>query len=180
MSSRVLLAAGLILSAALVRVLPHPQNFAPVGAMALFGAAYFRRSWGLALPFIALFLSDLVLNNVVYKSMYPEFKWLSSGWNYLSFAVVFAAGHFFFQKGVTAIKVAGAALSTSLIFFLVSNFSVFVETTMYPKSFVGLLECYTAGLPFLGNTIMGDLVFSGVMFGVYEWYSSRKAVGVRA
>jgi hypothetical protein len=179
MSRRVLFAAGLILVAALIRVLPHPHNFAPVGAMMLFGAAYFRRSWGLLIPFIALFLSDLVLNNVVYSAYYPTFKWVSSGWNYLSFAAVFAVGYLMFQKGVHVIKVAGASVSASVVFFLLSNLSTFVETTIYPKTVAGLMACYTAGIPFFANTLVSDLFFSAVLFGAYEWVTARGLVQSR-
>ena len=173
MSRRILFAIGLIISAALIRVLPHPHNFAPLGAMGLFGAAYFRRSWGLLIPFIALFLSDLVLNNVVYAAYYPSFKWVSSGWSYLSFAAVFTVGFLYFQKGISVLKVGGASLTASVVFFLVSNFSTFVETTLYPKTLAGLMTCFSAGIPFFPNTLVSDLFFSAVMFGAYEWVTQK-------
>ena len=176
MSGRVLFAAGLIISAAMIRVLPHPHYFAPLGAMGLFGAAYFRRSWGLLIPFIALFLSDLVLNNVVYAAYYPSFKLFSSGWSYLSFAAVFVVGFLFFQKGISVLKVGGASLTASVVFFLVSNFSTFFETTLYAKTFAGLTACYAAGLPFFQNTLVSDLFFSAVMFGAYEWVTGKSKV----
>jgi hypothetical protein len=61
-----------------------------------------------------------------------------------------------------------------MVFFLVSNFSVWLESGMYPKSVAGLLACYAAGLPFLGNTVFGDLFYSAVMFGSYAWVMQKQ------
>lgn len=180
MSRSALLALSLVFTAAAVRLFPHPDNFAPVGAMGLFCAAYLRHSWGLAVPFVALFLSDLVLNNVIYSAYFPTFAWFTSIWIYLSFAAVLAVGILIFQKSVSPTKVLAASLTASLVFFLVSNFSTFVETNLYPKNAAGLLACYTAGLPFLKNTILGDLFFSAVMFGTYSFYlrTAEKKINV--
>lgn len=169
------LALALIALAALTRLLPHPHNFTPIAAMALFGAAYFKRTWWmLSVPFAALFLSDLFLNNVIYSDLYNnEFTLVTSWWIYAAFALVMLAGMGWFSQKTTAIRVLGASLSASAIFFLVTNFSVWAESGMYPHHLLGLSACYTAGLPFLGNTILGDLFFSAAMFGVYEWLKSR-------
>lgn len=173
------LAFALIALAALTRLLPHPSNFTPIGAMALFGAAYFSRQWlMLAVPFAALFLSDLFLNNVIYRELYNnKFTLITSWWIYVAFALAMVAGSGWLSKKVTAGRVLGASLSASAIFFLVSNFSVWTSGEMYPKTMAGLAACYTAGIPFLGNTVMGDLFFSAAMFGVYEWAKRRAEHG---
>lgn len=169
------LALALIALAALTRLLPHPSNFTPIAAMALFGAAYFSRQWlMLAVPFAALFLSDLFLNNVIYREVYGnQFTLITSWWVYAAFGLVMLVGMGWFRQKVNIARVLGASLSASAIFFLVSNISTWVETDLYPKTFAGLMACYTAALPFLGNTIMGDLVFSTAMFGIYEWVRRR-------
>ncbi|MCE7926157.1 MAG: hypothetical protein DYG98_24185 [Haliscomenobacteraceae bacterium CHB4] len=164
------LSIALVFLAALTRLLPHPDNFTPIGAMALFGAAYFSRQvLTLAVPFIALFVSDLVLNNLVYRQYYPEFTLVTSWWIYAAFGLVMLAGWLLLRIKVSPGRVLVASLVASAIFFLVTNFSVWVESAMYPKTSAGLMACYTAGLPFLRNTVMGDLFFSAVMFGIYEW-----------
>ncbi len=165
------LALALIALAALTRLLPHPSNFTPIAAIALFGAAYFNRQWlMLVAPFAALFLTDLFLNNVIYRELYGnQFTLITSWWIYAAFALVMLAGFGLFRNKVTGMRVLGASLSASAIFFLVTNFSVWVESGMYPKTATGLGACYTAGIPFLGNTVLGDLFFSAAMFGVYEW-----------
>lgn len=175
------LALALIALAALTRLLPHPNNFTPIGAIALFGAAYFNRQWlMLAVPFAALFLTDLFLNNVIYKELYQgEFTLITSWWIYAAFALVMLAGYGLLGKKVTTIRVLGASLSASGIFFLVTNFSVWLESGMYPTTFTGLSACFAAGIPFLGNTILGDLCFSAAMFGVYEWAKQKNENRVR-
>lgn len=177
------LAFALIALAALTRLLPHPHNFTPIGAIALFGAAYFNRQWlMLAVPFAALFLSDLFLNNVVYSGLYGnQFVLVTSWWIYAAFGLVMLAGMGWLSPKVTAPRVLGASLTASLLFFLLTNFSVWAESSMYPKTALGLSACYAAGLPFLGNTILGDLFFSAAMFGIYEWakrYNAVKAEGL--
>ncbi|MFN0037619.1 MAG: DUF6580 family putative transport protein [Saprospiraceae bacterium] len=176
------LALALIALAALTRLLPHPHNFTPIGAIALFGAAYFSRQWlMLAVPFAALFLTDLFLNNVVYRDLYGgQFTLITSWWIYAAFALVMLAGMGWLSKKVSGVRVLGASLSASAVFFLVTNFSVWAESGMYPKTAAGLAACYTAGLPFLGNTVLGDLFFSAAMFGVYEWAKRRNESVVRA
>ena len=72
--------AVIILSAALSRLIPHPANFSPIGSMALFGAAYFsKKYWAFIIPIVTMWLSDLILNNVVYGEYFDHFVWFYSG-----------------------------------------------------------------------------------------------------
>jgi len=176
------LAFALIALAALTRLLPHPHNFTPIGAIALFGAAYFNRQWlVLAVPFAALFFTDLFINNVIYRELYGgQFTLITSWWIYAAFSLVMLAGMGWFSQKVSGLRVFGASLSASAIFFLVTNFSVWAESGMYPKTLAGLGACYTAGIPFLGNTILGDLFYSAAMFGIYEWVSSKNRAAIKA
>ncbi len=174
------LALALIALAAITRLtlnlLPTPpHNFSPIAAMGLFGAAYMNRRWlAIAVPFAALFLSDLFLNNVIYSQFYTQFTWITSGWIYTAFALVIFTGWLMLRQRATPARIVTASLASSVIFFLVTNYSVWTEGLMYPKSFAGLLMSYTAGLPFLGNTILGHLFFSSALFGAYSWITSRQ------
>lgn len=160
----------LIVLAAFARLIPHPPNFTPLAAIGLFGAAYLQRRWLIwMVPVLALFVSDLVLNNVVYSAFYDGFTWFTSGWVYLALALVILVGSLLLRTNVSPQRIIGSSLSASVLFFLVSNFGTWATTTLYPKSLAGLLACYTAGLPFFGNTLLGDLFFCGVMFGGYAW-----------
>ncbi|MEO6039971.1 MAG: DUF6580 family putative transport protein [Saprospiraceae bacterium] len=174
-------ALALVLLAAASRIFPHPDNFSPIAAMGLFGAAYFQRRWMMVLvPFAGLFFSDLFLNNVVYKQFYPGFTWYTSLWVYAAFAMVILVGWAILHGRIRAERVIAASLLASVIFFLVTNFSVWQGSGMYSHTWAGLLGCYAAGLPFFTNTILGDLCFSALLFGTYEWVTRRIAVPVKA
>lgn len=161
----------LILLSAFSRLIPHPPNFAPIGAMALFGAAYFSKKYiALIIPIIAMWLSDMVLNNVVYGQYFDHFVWFYQGfyWTYGSFVLISLIG-FLLLKKVKVQTVLVGSLSSSILFFLVSNFGVWLSGNMYPKDLNGLMTCYTAAIPFFKNTLMGDLVYCGILFGSFEF-----------
>lgn len=175
------LAIALTFLAALTRLLPHPDNFTPISAMALFGAAYFSQQIRmLAVPFLALFASDLILNNVIYRQYYTEFTFITSWWIYVAFALVMLVGWVLLRHKVTPGRLLAASLTSSALFFLITNFSTWLDSGMYPHTPAGLSACFAAGLPFLRNTVIGDLFFSGVMFGAYEWMKSRTVARVEA
>ncbi len=160
----------IVLLAAFSRLIPHPPNFAPIGAMSLFGAAYFSRKYlAFVVPIGAMWLSDLLLNNVIYGQYFDHFVWFYNGfyWTYAAFIFIGLIG-FGLLKKVRPVNLLIASLSASVVFFLVSNFGVWASGTMYPNTFSGLMSCYAAGLPFLKNTLIGDLAYSGALFGIFE------------
>jgi len=170
----------MILLAALSRLVPHPANFAPIGAMALFGAAYYsKRHWAFIIPIASMWISDLILNNAVYGQYFDHFVWFYSGslFTYGAFALIVLLGMFTLKK-VRIPRLAASALGASVIFFIVSNFGVWFSWAMYPKDLGGLMACYAAGIPFFKNTLAGDLVYSAVMFGAFE-LSARKIPQLR-
>ncbi len=166
---------GLILVAALSRLLPHPHNFTPITAMALMGAAYFKdKKWSIIVPLAGLWISDIFLNYFFYSAFVSGWKiWFGSPATYLFILIMVIAGWKIFKK-VTASRVILASLGGSVLFFLVSNFSVWLTTITYPKNWIGLIECYIAGIPFFQNTLLGDLVYSIILFGVYEWAVNKR------
>jgi hypothetical protein len=171
------IALAMIALAALSRLLPHPPNFTPIAAIGLFGAAYMQRRWlSFAVPFAALFLSDLLLNNVVYAQFYDGFQWITSLWLYLAFGLVIGVGHWLLSNTVSPGRVVASSLLASAVFFLVSNLFTWLGSPIYPQNFSGLLSCYAAAIPFFGNTLLGDLLYSGVLFGGYAWISSRQII----
>lgn len=170
---RFLLLAGLILLAAATRILPHPHNVTPVGGMALLGAAYFGKKYlAFLFPLLALWLSNLALDNLVYSSYYEGFVWFSQPAVFVAFGLIVALGWIMLRK-VTPLRLLGASIGASVLFYLVSNFGVWAAGGMYPPTFQGLVACYVAGLPFFRNTLLGDLFFVTLMFGVYEWLQYR-------
>jgi hypothetical protein len=162
--------ALIILLAALSRLIPHPANFAPIGAMALFGAAYYKQKYlAFTIPVVTMWMSDLIINNTLYSVSFTHFTWFYPGcyWTYGSFILIGLIGMALLRK-VNVLNLIASSILASLVFYLVSNFGVWTSGLMYPKDFNGLATCYVAGLPFLKNTLLGDLVYSGVLFGAYE------------
>lgn len=167
----ILIVTGFIIFAALTRLLPHAYNFTPIGAIALFGAAYFtRKKWALIIPLAAIWMSDLLLNNIIYSEFYEGFTLFTSGFLYIygSIALIVILGYYLLKK-ITFGRVLGGALGASVIFFIVSNFGVWISGSMYPLTLEGLITCYAAAIPFFHYTIAGNVVYSALLFGAYEW-----------
>lgn len=170
--------AGLIVLAAFSRVIPHMPNFSPLGAMGLFGAAYFTKKWqAFLVPLAATWLSDLFINNVIYARYYPSFTWFYDGfyWQYGSYVLITLAGLFILRK-VTPQRIVAGALASTTIFFLLTNLACFPGSTVYAQDASGLMACYAAGIPFLKGTLLGDLFYSGVLFGSFAWLQQRVPV----
>lgn len=168
---------GMILLAAFSRVIPHPFGFSPLGAIGLFGAAYFAKKWqAILIPIVAAWLSDLFLDNVIYAHYYPEFNWYHQGLYtpyaglllYSSYLLSALVGMYIF-KTVTPQRVLIGALASTVIFFLVSNFSGWIGDPLYSQDLKGLITCYIAGIPFIKGTLLGDICYSVVLFGTFAW-----------
>ncbi|MDR1348089.1 MAG: hypothetical protein LBJ63_06660 [Prevotellaceae bacterium] len=162
--------AIIILTAAMSRLIPHLPNFAPIGGMALFGAVYCsNRLWAFIIPVVSMWISDLVLNNVMYAQYFDNFVWIYSGslFVYGAFAFITLWGIFILQK-TNIVNLISAVLGASVIFFIVSNFGVWLTSGMYPNTFDGLLVCYIAGIPFFRNTLLGDIFYTGILFATFE------------
>lgn len=138
--------------AALARLIPHPPNFTPIGAMALFGGACFAdRRFAFALPLGTLFLSDMFLGlHVLIPIVYG------------SFAVNVVLGRWLRSRR-TAFTTAAVTLVGAVQFFMVTNFACWV--LWYPHTWEGLLTCYVAAVPFFHNQLLGDAVFATALFG---------------
>ena len=144
----------MILFAAIMRIVPHPWNLAPVGAMALFSGAVIRnRVMAFVFPLLAMLASDLFIG---FHILMPVV--------YASFLVSTAIG-FWVRERRSAARIGGVVLLGATQFFLITNFGVWVFSSFYPKTFAGLMACYAAGVPFFWNTLAGDVVYSALLFG---------------
>ncbi len=148
---------GIILLAVLSRFIPHPPNFTPIIAIGLFGGAYFRnRILAFAIPMIAMFISDYFLG--FHTSMI---------FVYLSLTMIVGVG-LFLQNKFKIATIIGSSIGSAILFYLVTNFGVWVAGAWYPKTIEGLIACYVAGIPFLKNTVASSLCYTGLAFGVFE------------
>ena len=140
--SKIQIVIGIIIIAVFSRLIPHPPNFTPITAIALFSIINFKNKYlALSIPIICLFLSDLIIG----LSLINLFV-------YLSFIVISGVGYFFGKINIKSV------LTSSLIFFFVTNFGVWLIG--YPNTIEGFIACFVAALPFFGWTIAGDFFYS--------------------
>ncbi len=163
---------------AMSRLLPHTVafslfNFSPIGGIALFSAAYFNKKYmAYLLPVVALWASNLLINNLFYAQYFEGFSWFANPEVYFAFLLIVLMGSSLLKK-ITVARLAIGAVSASLIFFIVTNFYVWLNTALYAKSSTGLVACYVAAIPFYWNTLASDLLYTGVLFGMFE-YAKRQ------
>lgn len=170
--------ASALLIAALSRLIPHPYNFTPIAGMALFGGALLNdKKMAFAIPLAAMFISD------VFLGFHDQMLGV-----YISFVLISFIG-FWLRNGYGFGKIVLASLGSSLLFFLVTNFYCWLIYPAYPKDFAGLISAYTLAVPFYTNdvfgsffvnTILGDLFYTGVLFGAYHLASLRFPVLAKA
>ena len=153
------LAVGLVLLAVFSRLVPHPMNFTPLIALALFSTSVFKnKSLAILIPLVALIASDFLigfhaLSLVIYFS-FAFIGLMSMGLNRTS-KITFKVGLISGTLGAFA-------------FFMISNFAVWMTSGMYIKTFDGLMQCYVAGLPFFHNTLGSTFLYMGVLFGAWN------------
>jgi hypothetical protein len=153
---RTLLALALILLATALRIAPHPWNFTPVGAMALFSGAVLRdRRLAFLFPLLALFLGDIFVG---FHKLVP--------FVYASFLINIAIGLWLRDRRALA-RISLATLLAALQFFLVTNFAVWQLLGSFPHTASGLVACYVAGIPFFWNTLAGDALYATLLFGSF-------------
>lgn len=161
-----LVLAGMIVLAALSRLLPHPPNFSPIEAVALFGGAYFaNRLWALAVPLLAMLVSDIVLG-MVNGGLYADY-FLNAHFAAIYASIVLCGLLGFALRGrVNGGNVLGASLAGSVLFFLLTNFAVWLgaDSAVSPVC-TKLGACYVAGLPFFQWTVLGTLFYAAILFG---------------
>jgi len=144
----------MIVLAAVLRIVPHPWNLTPIGAMALFSGAMFRNRWfAFAIPLAALLAGDVFVG--FHKLMLIV---------YGSIAISIAIG-MWLGENKTAVRIGGAVFIGALQFFVITNFAMWAIGGFYSKTAAGLLNCFVAGVPFFWNTLAGDAMYAGVFFG---------------
>lgn len=167
LAMKTILAISLIAVAAALRIAPHPWNFTPIGAMAIFSGAMLRSRWmKFALPLLALFAGDVFVG---FHKLMPAV--------YASFLVSVAIG-MWLEKRRSVARIGAVTLAGATQFFLVTNFAVWLAFDTYPKTIAGLATCYAVGLPLFANTLAGDVLYIALLFGGYA-LAERLLVGDR-
>lgn len=164
-----IVAAVLVVVAAASRVIPHPWNFTPMIAVALFGGARISKSWLAAVGVLGcLALGDIALGDFPYPGMI---------WVYGAMLLVVLLGRTL-RSRTSILAALVTALGAGALFFVITNFAVFVGTNLYPHTVAGLGECYVAAIPFYRNQIVADVVFSGALFGIHALALSLRRAAV--
>lgn len=145
-----------IIAGVISRLIPHIANVAPVGAIALFSGYATKSKWYWTIPLIIMALSDVFLG-------FHSTIWFV----YASYCITALLGRVFVQHP-TPVRVATLSVISSIIFYLVTNFGVWITGTMYTKNLQGLMESYLYAIPFFRATLLGDLMFNGVLYVVYS------------
>jgi hypothetical protein len=154
-----MLAYFLILLGAVLRVMPHPANFVPIAAVALFGAVFIKdKRIALALPLAAMIVSDVFIG----------FDTLQS--RLVIYGCFFAIGliGLWIRNHKNIFTVVGGSLVGSTLFYLVTNLVWLYPPKMYPHTIEGQILSYTNALPFYKYTLLGDLFYVALFFGLYE------------
>lgn len=151
----IILGIVLVILGASARLLPHPANFAPLGAIAIFSGLFLPRKLALWLPLVALFISDLFIGFYLWEVMATV---------YVSMMLTTFIATKIQPKFA---PITGLTLAGAIFFFLTTNAAVWAFGTMYTHNFAGLMQSYTMALPFFRNSLMGDLFFTGILVGSY-------------
>ena len=158
------LIAGIILIGAISRIIPHAPNFTAMGAIALFGGRYINNErLKYIIPIGAMVLSDIALKSIGINLP----SWKVQVTIYLSFSLIVLMGDIFI-KSKQPKSIIITSLGASTLFFLLSNLAVWANGG-YGYSIEGLITCYVMAIPFLSNTILGDLTYCAILFGAYQY-----------
>lgn len=150
-----LIAVALIGMAVGLRLLPHPANFAPVAAIAIFGGAVLPRKLAIWVPLVAMIVSDAFIG---FYDIMP-ITW--------GCYVLIALASSLWLRKPNLVRGAVLTVSSSVFFFAVTNFAVWLFGGMYSHTWHGLALCYTMALPFFRNTALSDAIYTGALFGLY-------------
>ncbi|MHA4808374.1 DUF6580 family putative transport protein [Flavitalea flava] len=148
-------------------------NFTPIGAMALFGGAYFSNSWkAVGFPLLTLFIGDLILSFTIFSQYRTGLLYTGWYWTYIAFALMVLAGKFFIKK-VSLTNVLLGSLVCVLIHWIITDIGAWQMGILYPKTFAGYIECLIAAIPYEGRFLEGTLLYSAILFGLFEWMQKR-------
>ena len=155
---------GLLALGIVARLAPHPPNATPLAAIALFSGTYLPKRWSILLPLAIVILSDVLI-----------------GWHN---TIPFTWGAFlltgllawWIRAHPSALRIVGATLAGSVLFFVVTNFGVWVWGELYPRTAAGLWQCYVAAIPFFRNALMGDAAYATALFGTFAVAAAPRVV----
>jgi hypothetical protein len=188
MKNKFLIIITLISVAGLTRLLPHPWNFTPLAGITLMSASFVNTRWkSFLLPLLIWLVTDHLVNIIIYNKSLLDFSYFISSTAvgvYVSMFLIWLIGNWL-RSNIKVSTILVASLSSSLIFFLVSNTFVFIGNPFYSQDLNGWLQCLAMGIPFYKNDfglffgsfffngVMGDLFYTGFLFGSYSIWVNK-------
>jgi|KBSSwiS6_1023812.scaffolds.fasta_scaffold17642_2 hypothetical protein len=151
-------------------------NFSPIGAMAIFGGAYFNRKWkAFSFPLLALFISDFILHQTVFEAYSNGFLYSGWYWVYGAFALMTVTGRWVLTK-ITINRFLISVLVCVLIHWIVTDLGVWLGSKTYAQNFYGFIACLTNAIPYEWRFLAGTLVYGVILFGLFEWMKRKYPV----
>ena len=176
-SKQTLVISGLfILFGAFSRLFTFLPNFSALESLALFGGAYIAmRSVAILIPLLAMFVSDLVINNTIARSFFPDQEGIVIFseymiWNTIAIIAIVLFGRLFLKK-MNLLNGVFGILGATAIFWIISNIGAWLSSGLFPLTFAGMMENFAFALPFLKNSLLGNLVFGLILFGSFELFA---------
>ena len=161
MNIKILLIISVIFLVSLTRIFPHPPNFTPILALAIFGGAYLpNRITAISLPIISMFISDLIIG--FHSQIFSI---------YATIILLSILGHLMKTKNFKNFAITG--FTGSLIFFIITNFSVWLGGSLYPLTIDGIIQCYIMAIPFFHNTLISTILFLTILFFGYSFAEKK-------
>lgn len=167
-----LICIALIIIGIVGRIIPHPPNFTPIGGIIIFSLVKIENKFlSNFVPLFIFWVSDLLINNFILPITFPQyyqgFQLFGSWFIYLALVIILISLKFLISNP-TKYFIPGASLTAAILFFLISNFGVWLGSSFYPTTFSGFWICLGAGLPFFGNNLLSTLIYSYVLILGYD------------
>lgn len=151
------------------RLLPHPPNMTPLCSVCLFSGHKLPSWLSYCVSIISLFVSDAMLSYLYGYDMFGAWSFFT----YSGFLFITFIGSFFMKGDLNIGRLFFYVVMASCIFWLWTNFGVWLSYTLYPKNLDGFISCYVAALPFLRNSIIGDVIFSAAIFYGFSLFRNK-------
>jgi hypothetical protein len=168
----------MVFLAGLSRLVVHIDNFTPIGAMCLFGGAYFAdQKKAYLMPLLSLFLSDMIIQGIIYQGKYGFPLYDGWYWVYGTFAILVLLGRKIITK-ITLSNVLLASIMAALFHWIITDFGVWISgcNNMYTKDLNGFILCYTMAIPYMLQFLGGTVLYAAIMFGTFEFAKSKFSV----
>ena len=151
-------------------------NFSPVGAMALFGGAYFNKQWkAFSFPLLMLFLSDLVLQQTVFKAYGNGILYGGWYWVYGAFALMTLAARWLLKR-ITIKSFILSVLVCVFIHWTVTDIGVWYGSKIFSQNLQGYIDCLVVAIPYELRFLTGTIVYGTILFGIFEWMQQRYSI----